>query len=173
MVLGAMENASAFQIAHEYLTGVHVEVLPQDQTSNARMIFPIFSGMTYVSARYSGSYFTPRVEEPWNFNFTGFEKVRNGVWNYWGTLRGQYRIYVLDEAGEFVGDDFDFGPDGHGNRPLNGWVRVARVNVPADVEILDAPAQAIVIGMEVEMDPFGVVRYQFQTAFEAPTASET
>ncbi|CAJ1399569.1 unnamed protein product [Effrenium voratum] len=175
--LGAVELGGQhdFQLVSEGIFGIHVEV--KNDQANASMVYPIYSGMAYVSARYSGA--TPKVTtERRSFGdvtaFNKLQKVKPGVWRVstghhpLSRRPAEIRIYVLDANLRFVDDTFELALSCDAyclvlNKPLEGWVRAAHVVAPEDAEVLDAHARAILVGWDLEVED-GSVRYKFQLA---------
>jgi endo-1,3(4)-beta-glucanase len=161
--LGVVEAASGegHVVVEEGLFGIHAEVRgPPGSPRKVR--FPIYSGMAYVSGNYSG--FTPRITS--ERAITLVEKVRDGVWRFGNSGGIEFRAYVLDASGHFVGPEYHFSADGQLNAPLEGWLRLAKVADAADVSVLDAHAEAILVGCELELlgDLGSTVRYHFSKA---------
>ena len=75
--LSAVESASQEGqiIVKEGLFGVHAEVRGPSGTQR-RILFPIYSGMTYVSGFYTG--FTPKISS--DRALLVIERVSNGIW---------------------------------------------------------------------------------------------
>mmetsp|Transcript_16284 Transcript_16284/g.28455 ORF Transcript_16284/g.28455 Transcript_16284/m.28455 type:complete len:729 (-) Transcript_16284:646-2832(-) len=128
------------------------------QDGEAILTFPIFSGMAYVTGCYSGG-LTPEVSHP-----HGLErrKIRQGIWSFKNRRGIEYRVYVLEKDGTFA--DADFDALGQLNRQLNGYVRLAQVLAPGDVEVLDRHAQAVLVGWKLEVNGNGTVSYNFEKA---------
>jgi len=160
--LGAVEDAfqAGYAVVEEGLFGVRVEIRGPPGTSRA-ISFPVFSGMAYVSARYSGG-FTPRVTS--DQRITAFNKVRNGVWSFRNGGGKTFRVYVLDAGGKPVDNGYNFGADGRLNLALEGWVRTARVLDAGDEVVLDAHASAVIVGCELRITGNGLVHYDFRAA---------
>ncbi|CAK9066692.1 unnamed protein product [Durusdinium trenchii] len=176
--LGAVEIGGQhdFQIIKEGVFGIHVEV--RNPTANVSMMYPIYSGMAYVSARYTGA--TPKITTERSrfgdvFAFNNLVQISKGVWSvstgfhHLSPQSAQLRIYLLDADLGFVDDSFqlELGCERSClllNRPLTGWVRAARVLAPRDVETLDLHAPAIPVGWDLQMEDQGHVRYKFEVA---------
>lgn len=161
----ADDTVLGYTIVEEYLAGIHVRMSDPDD-ARRRVTFPIFAGAAYVSAHFED--FKPRLNiragrDAWRYRLRAVEKVWNGAWRVETADYSEYRVYVLDANLQFI-SDFDFSSTGEGSQALNGWVRIARVNSPADIEVLDRHAQAIAVGFDIELDPGGVWRYVFQKA---------
>jgi len=75
--LSAVERASkeGQVIVKEGLFGVHVEVRGPAGTQR-KILFPIYSGMSYVSGFYTG--FTPKILS--DRTLLVIERVSNGIW---------------------------------------------------------------------------------------------
>lgn len=154
--VGAKEPTSSHVVVSEGLFGVHVEIRgPVGQ----KIMFPIYSGMAYVSGRFSGG-LTPVVSHPQGIE--RLQRVRDGVWTIRNRIGTEFRMYVLNSAGDFVDASYDFDASGRLNRALDGWVRLARVLGASDAQILDAHARAIVVGCDLRVEAGGTVRYAFQ-----------
>lgn len=222
--LGVTEATSAehYSIVREDQLGIHAVVRGDNTDSYVR--FPIYTGMAYISGRYSG--FTPRINSPQGW-IKEVSKVRNGIWSFknnagdpeklwdchyydetqndaWcqanpiidsveykffgpdGTCGDchccqrpeqnpgaeedfgtEFRVYVLDEDGNFAAGEFTNSSDGSGffmDRPLNGWVRIAHVIEDIDRDTLDAHAGTILEGVQLEVHAGGAFTYNFETS---------
>eukprot|EP00930_Biecheleria_cincta_P039685 TRINITY_DN27258_c0_g1_i2.p1 TRINITY_DN27258_c0_g1~~TRINITY_DN27258_c0_g1_i2.p1 ORF type:complete len:651 (+),score=93.78 TRINITY_DN27258_c0_g1_i2:348-2300(+) len=159
--IGAIElpRKRNFAVLGEGLLGAEVEV---KGTGDASVVFPVYSGMAYISGRYSGG-LTPEVSH--HHGIKRLEKVAAGIWSFHNKQQVEYRVYVLNATGDFVDDGCNFNSKGQLSRQLDGWLRVARVLEPSDRWILDAHARAVLTGMELEVDSKGAVQYRFKTAF--------
>ncbi|CAE7470920.1 unnamed protein product [Symbiodinium microadriaticum] len=177
--LGASELvgvSSSFEIGQEGLFGVHVNVKQAD--GETVVMYPIYSGMAYVSGRYYGA--TPHVTtERINFGvvrpFNHLHKVRDGVWSvttghhHLTNTPAEIRLYALTEDLDFVDSSFELNIACQGycismNKQLNGWMRGAHVLESNDADVLDAHAPTILVGWDLKVEPGGVVRYKFETA---------
>ncbi|CAE7245485.1 unnamed protein product [Symbiodinium pilosum] len=176
--LGASQTSgtsSSFEIAKEGLFGVHVNVKRPD--GEVVMMYPIYSGMAYVSARYHAA--TPNVTtERTSFGnlrpFNNLLKIRDGIWSvttghHPTSTPAQLRLYALNANMDFVDSSFELRMGCQGrclfmNKPLDGWMRVAHVLSSYDVDVLDAHAAAIVIGCDLQVKSGGLVRYRFESA---------
>lgn len=226
--LGAVEQTSDqhYAVVREDLIGIHALVRGADNAGRT-IRFPVYSGMAYVSGRYTK--FTPRIESPQGY-IKEVTKVQDGIWHFkndagdpsklwechyyengqndawcqtnpilddghqkwevgykgaggecdpcmcckrpqqdpdqvagdWGT---SYRVYVLDEAGNFAAGDFHNTSSGFAfDRELNGWVRVAHVAEPEDTQTLDAHAPRILEGVHLDVETAAVFHYDFETS---------
>lgn len=82
--------------------------------------------------------------------------------NDYGT---EYRVYVMDEAGNFADGEFTNTSSGFAlDRELTGWVRMAQVANPSDTAALDAHAQRILEAIRLEVDSPQEFRYVFETS---------
>lgn len=163
--LGAFENVgeNSYAVTREGLFGVDIEVRAET-TPNRKIVFPIYSGMAYVSGHYFG--LTPKVTS--ERSLLGVQRVRGGVWSIVNNGRVEFRVYVLDSRGRFVDESFDFDASGTLNRPLQrGWVRMAHVLRPADRAIFDAHAGAVLSGCNLRVFKGGVVQYDFENDGDA------
>jgi endoglucanase Acf2 len=157
--LGAKEATSGdFVAVSEGLFGVHIEVRG---AHHGKILFPIYSGMAYVSGKYSGG-LTPTISHP--HGLQSVAKVAPGIWSFVNRRNVEFRVYVLNEDGSFVGDAVDFDASGRLNQEHVGWVRLAHVIAPSDKQALDKHAPAVVLGCELEVEAGGTVRYSFQKA---------
>ncbi|CAE8638772.1 unnamed protein product [Polarella glacialis] len=155
--LGAVEETSGESvIVKEGLFGIHVEVRGPAGTSR-KIVFPIFSGMAYVSGRYEGG-FTPRVTS--ERALLEVQKIQDGVWRFRNNGGTEFRVYALTFGGDLVDSSFDFDPSGTMTRTLEGWLRVARVSDAQDAAVLDAHASAVLVDWKLQVD-VGRVRYAF------------
>jgi len=146
-------------ITEESLFGVTVQVRGPPDTDR-HISFPIFSGMAYVSGRYSG--FTPVIGSTKDRKVKSVKKVQYGMWSITNDGDTEFRVYVLDAASNFIGSSFDFDNNGVGNAQLDGWVRMAEVRSFEDTKVLDAHARAVVVGMDLEVLAGGAVKYSFK-----------
>jgi len=146
-------------ITEESLFGIWVQVRGPPDTDR-HITFPIFSGMAYVSGRYSG--FTPVIGS--DKLIQSVEKIQNGIWSVKNDGGVEFRVYILDAAGEYIDGSFDFDSKGVGNSELNGWMRMAEVREATDATVLDAHARAIVVGMDLDVLAGGTVKYIFKKA---------
>lgn len=176
--LGAREigGKHSFEVVNEGIFGLHVAV--KNPVANVSMMYPIYSGMAYVSARYFGA--TPKVTtERKNvgdvFAFNKLKKVGTGIWSvttgfhHQSRSPAELRIYVLQANADFVNDSFHLELGCYNsclllNKPLDGWIRVARVISPSDVDVLDAHARAILVGWDLEVEDHGRLWYKFELA---------
>jgi len=156
LALGAREPATKYVIVNEGLFGFDAEVRGH---AGQTIRFPIYSGMMYVSGRFSGG-FTPVVSHP--HGIAKLEKISDGIWSFWNRRNHHFRVYVLDTVGNFVDASYDFDAGGRLSRDLEGWVRLAHVINANDTQVLDAHARSIMVGCELEVEAGGVVRYNFQ-----------
>mmetsp|Transcript_31353 Transcript_31353/g.50427 ORF Transcript_31353/g.50427 Transcript_31353/m.50427 type:complete len:757 (+) Transcript_31353:59-2329(+) len=151
--------ASGPLVVSEGLFGMNV-TLSGDGT--AELTFPIYTGMAYVSGHYSGG-FTPKVSHP--HGIKSLAKVSPGTWSFINRRVQEYRVYVLTDAGDFADETFEFDKDGVLNQMLQGWVRIAHVLTASDVEVLDAHARAVVVGLQLDIDGNGTAfHYRFEKA---------
>ncbi|CAE7039332.1 unnamed protein product [Symbiodinium sp. CCMP2592] len=177
--LGASELvgvSSSFEIGQEGLFGVHVNVKQAD--GETLVMYPIYSGMAYVSGRYYGA--TPHVTtERITFGvvrpFNHLHKVRDGVWSvttghhHLTSTPAELRLYALTQDLDFVDSSFELNIACQGycismNKQLNGWMRGAHVLASDDVDVLDAHAATVLVGWDLKVEPAGIVRYKFETA---------
>lgn len=154
--LGAREQASDYTLVSEGLFGLHAELRG---TAGQRVLFPVYSGMAYVSGRYSGG-FTPTVSH--FHGLASVRKARDGVWTFRNRRGASFRVYVLNSTSGFVDGSYGFDHRGNLNKPLDGWVRIAHVLKDGDTQVLDAHAPAVVIGCKLELEAGGTVRYLFE-----------
>eukprot|EP00434_Breviolum_minutum_P012097 symbB.v1.2.010668.t1/scaffold700.1/size171416/9 len=175
--LGAEEigGRHSFEVVKEGIFGVHVAV--KNPTANVSMMYPIYSGMAYVSARYFGA--TPKVTTERTssgkvFAFNNLQRVRDGIWSVvtgfhpLSRTPAELRIYALHANLDFVNESFQLKLGCHNSclllsKPLDGWIRVSRVISARDVDVLDAHARAIPVGWDLEVEE-GRVRYKFELA---------
>lgn len=148
-------------IIEESVFGIVLQVRGPPDT-NRHITFPIFSGIAYVSGRYSG--FTPVIGGTNDRQVKSVNKVRDGIWSVTNDGGVEFRVYVLDPSGNFIGSSFDFNSNGVGNSKLDGWMRMAEVREAPDTKILDAHARAIVVGMDLDVLAGGTVKYTFKKA---------
>jgi len=165
--LGAVESSGGqgHTIVREGLFGVWAAWRGPAGTSR-KVTYPIFSGMTYVSALFEGG-FTPRITS--QRAITTVHKVGDGIWSFVNNGGVEFRVYALTPEGEPVDGSFDFDAAGKLNGPLEGWIRLARVVEQGDEAVLDAHAGAVLTGVDLEVLAGGAVRY----AFEKPGGSST
>jgi len=158
--LGALELApgSPYVVVKEGLFGIHVEVR-RHSPSPGKVSFPIYSGMAYVSGRFSGG-ITPRITS--ELNVASVRKVHNGIWAFRNGRGSEFRVYALTAIGERVDASYDFDRSGQMNRELDGWVRMAHVVKPGDEKVLDTHAGGVIQGCELQVDADGIVRYMFE-----------
>ncbi|CAE8738748.1 unnamed protein product [Polarella glacialis] len=158
LFLAAKESVlEAPVIVGEGLFGVHVEVASR---GGAKISFPIFNGMAYISGNYSGG-LTPLVSH--EHGLEKQTKASPGIWSFFNRRHIEYRVYVLNHKGVLVDNTYDFDTAGHLNQQLDGWVRIARVLAEGDRKILDAHAEAVVVGCELDVSADGSgVHYKFQ-----------
>lgn len=156
LALGAREGTSDYKVVSEGLFGIHVELRGG---AGQRLLFPIYSGMAYVSGKYSGG-FTPKVSQA--HGLAAVRKVQDGIWSFRNKRGATFRVYVLGSTSGFVDSSYDFDSYGNLNKQLDGWVRVAKVLSDGDVDVLDAHATAVVVGCRLELETGGTVRYAFQ-----------
>lgn len=154
--MGAKEPTSNYTVVSEGLFGFHAEVRG---LFGQKITFPIYSGMAYVSGRFSGG-LTPVISHPDGLDRV--QKVRDGIWAFRNNKGNESRVYVLDAAGNFVDSAYDFDAKGQLNQALDGWVRLAQVLGASDEQILDAHAKAILVGFRLQVEAGGTVRYVFQ-----------
>ncbi|CAK9010947.1 unnamed protein product [Durusdinium trenchii] len=152
--LGALESTAQPVVVKESLFGVHLEM----RSPNGRILFPIYSGMAYVSGFYEGV--TPRITSTRAILAVDF--ISNGIWRLFNNGGKEFRLYALDPAGHFVDETFQFGLDGRMNKAFEGWIRLAEVQSTNDTEVLDRHAQAVLMDWELEVD-YGAVTYSFRT----------
>jgi len=155
--LGAQEPTSDHTIMSEGLFGFHTAL--HGFSSGQKMSFPIYSGMAYVSGRYSGG-FTPTVTH--YHGLASVKKARDGIWSFKNRRGNTFRVYALNSTNGFVDSSYDFDRRGRLNKPLDGWVRIAHVINDTDAQVLDAHARAVVVGCKLELETGGTVRYVFQ-----------
>ncbi|CAE7525989.1 COG3, partial [Symbiodinium necroappetens] len=138
--LGAIENAGQEGpvIVKEGLFGIHVELRGPSGTSR-KMTFPIYSGMAYVSAFYEGG-FTPKITS--QRALLGVDPIQDGVWRLTNNGGREFRLYAILSSGEFADGTYQFNSQGEMNKPFDGWLRLAEVQVAGDVEVLDQHAGA-------------------------------
>jgi len=159
--LGASEDSSSsavHTITKQQLFGIHTTVSGADGYSS--MTFPIYSGMAYVSAQYSN--FTPQLTS--DRAITNIEQVSGGIFSLSNNGGREFRMYVLDNDGNFVDTSYTFSDSGTMNQKFFGWIRLAEVTSKCPTDILDAHAQAIVTGMTLDVREGGRVSYKFETA---------
>eukprot|EP00439_Symbiodinium_sp_Y106_P076325 s28_g15.t1 len=175
--LGASELvgvSSSFEIGQEGVFGVHVNVKQAD--GETLVMYPIYSGMAYVSGRYYGA--TPHVTtERISFGvvrpFNHLHKVRDGVWSvttghhHLTSTPAELRLYALTQDLDFVDSSFELNIACQGycismNKQLNGWMRGAHVLASDDVDVLDAHAATVLVGWDLTVEP-GIARYKFET----------
>jgi endo-1,3(4)-beta-glucanase len=157
-VIGAAEP---FQGSHvvvkEELFGIHAQL----RATNCKATFPVYAGMAFASARYEGAC-TPRI---WSqLGVKSVKKVRAGVWSFQKNSSSfkEYRVYLLTPDGDFVDNSFEFDSQGMLNKQLDGWVRLADVQQPGDVSVLDLYANTVVVGWDLHVEE-GIVQYKFDT----------
>jgi endoglucanase Acf2 len=92
--LSAVERASkeGQVIVKEGLFGVHVEVRVPAGTQR-KILFPIYSGMSYVSGFYTG--FTPKILS--DRALLVIERVSNGIWKLFNN--GGKELWLLPSYG--------------------------------------------------------------------------
>eukprot|EP00434_Breviolum_minutum_P007558 symbB.v1.2.006670.t1/scaffold372.1/size218212/22 len=107
--LGAIEGAGndGQVVVKEGLFGIHAEVRGP-VGSGRKIVFPIYSGMSYVSGLYSG--FTPKITS--DRALLVIERVSNGIWRLLNNGGKEFRLYAVDPAGNFADETFDFHSDG-------------------------------------------------------------
>jgi len=154
--LSTQEPASRHIVTSEDLFGFNAEVRGH---AGQVLGLPIYSGMAYVSGRFSGG-FTPVVSH--HHGLAKIEKVSDGIWTFVNRRGTEFRVYVLDAHGAFVDGSYRFDEHGRLSRTLEGWVRLAHVVEANDTQVLDAHARAIVVGCELEVEAGGIVRYAFR-----------
>jgi len=161
--LSAVEGAhgGGHIILKESLFGVLIQVRGPEGSTRA-ITFPVFSGMAYVSGRYTGG-FTPVIASTKDRQLTSITKVKDGIFSAKNDADVEFRVYVLDAAANFA-SSFDFDGSGVGNQPLDGWVRIAQVLSPEDTKVLDAHAQAVVLGFDLDVKADGKISYSFRKA---------
>lgn len=160
--LGAKEQTatSGHRVVTESLFGIHMEVYG---TSGQQIKFPIFSGGAYLSGHYSGG-FTPKLTSGVRA-LTKVELIRDGVWRFSTNAGKNFRVYLLDESGEFLPSAaYSFDDDGELSRSMHGWVRVAEELSPDDAEVLDTHARAILTDITLQVPSAGKVQYHFSKA---------
>ena len=164
--LGAVESAGpeGHVVVKEGLFGLHAEVRGPSGTDR-RILFPIYSGMAYVSGLYEG--FTPQVTSERALLL--LEPVANGIWRLLNNGGKEFRLYAIDPAGNFADASFEFGPDGKMNKAFHGWIRLAEVQAPEDQAILDLHAPAVLIDWELDVPGGGAVKYHFTKHGSVPT----
>jgi len=165
--LGTVESSGGqgHAIVREGLFGVWAAWRGPTGTSR-QVTYPIFSGMTYVSALFEGG-FTPRITS--ERAITTIHKVGDGIWRFVNNGGVDFRVYALTPAGEPVDGSFDFDAAGQLNGPLEGWIRLARVVEPGDEAVLDAHAGAVLTGVDLEVLAGGAVRYVFEKSGDSST----
>ncbi|CAE8664512.1 unnamed protein product [Polarella glacialis] len=158
LFLAAKESVlEAPVIVGEGLFGVHVEVASR---GGAKISFPIFNGMAYISGNYSGG-LTPLVSH--EHGLEKQTKASPGIWSFFNRRHIEYRVYVLNHKVLLVDNTYEFDTAGRLNQQLDGWVRIARVLAEGDRKILDAHAEAVVVGCELDVSADGSgVHYKFQ-----------
>lgn len=157
--LGSSEAVGeyGFTVTREGLFGVDIEVRPASAPKR-KVVYPIYSGMAYVSGHYFG--LTPRITS--ERSLARVQRVRGGVWSFVNNGQVEFRVYVLDMRGRFVDESFDFDSSGILNKPLQGgWVRMAHVLGASDVAVLDDHARAILSGCSLQVLEGGIVQYDF------------
>merc|ERR1719330_194101 len=147
------------EIQDEGLFGINV--LVKEAEGHGTMEYPIFAGMAYVSVRFAGG-LTPKLEGFHYLHSFSIVKVRNGVWSASSLGFERMRIYALTATGDFVDDSYEWHWDVL-SKPLDGWIRIARVHSDSDLAVLDAHVGRIVTGVELQIDEPGAVQYNFQT----------
>ncbi|CAJ1381997.1 unnamed protein product [Effrenium voratum] len=164
--LGAVESAGpeGHVVVKEGLFGLHAEVRGPSGTDR-RILFPIYSGMAYVSGLYEG--FTPQVTSERALLL--LEPVADGIWRLLNNGGKEFRLYAIDTAGNFADASFEFGPDGKMNKAFHGWIRLAEVQAPEDHAILDLHAPAVLIDWELDVPGGGAVKYHFTKHASVPT----
>jgi len=165
--LGAAEPSGpeGHIVVQEGIFGIRAE-MRGPAASGRKIAYPIFSGMAYISGRYTGG-FTPRITT--GRALVGVERIRSGVWRFLNNGGVEFRVYALRTSGEFVDDSFEFDTNGLMNRPLEGWLRLAHVIEAGDVAVLDAHAGAILVDWQLEVEMGGLVRYAFAKQGAAQT----
>lgn len=127
--------------------------------SNGKSVeFPVFSGMAYVSGKFSG--LTPRIWHP--NGFQELKKVSPGAWNVQNRFGATFRIYGFTNDVSPLDDSFDFDSSGSMNKQLEGWLRLALVPNVGDESALDAHAAAIITDVDVDVMSDGSIHYNFQ-----------
>ena len=164
--LAAVEGASndGQIVVKEGLFGIHAEVRGPPETQR-KILFPIYSGMSYVSGYYEG--FTPRISS--DRALLVVERVSNGIWRLLNNGGKEFRLYAIDPSGSFVDESFEFNPDGTMNKPFEGWIRLAEIQTPEDRTILDQHALAILVDWQLDVESGGSVRYSFTKHAAVPT----
>eukprot|EP00931_Biecheleriopsis_adriatica_P050392 TRINITY_DN29171_c0_g1_i1.p1 TRINITY_DN29171_c0_g1~~TRINITY_DN29171_c0_g1_i1.p1 ORF type:complete len:1288 (+),score=190.70 TRINITY_DN29171_c0_g1_i1:278-3865(+) len=178
--LGCVEiltGSSRLQVVKEGLFGIHAAVT--STTNTAKITYPIYSGMAYISGQYSGGSTPEITTERSDFRelkaFDKIEKISPGIWSvqngYHHMVKEQatFRIYALDDGLDFVGDSFDWVLACNGqclrlNSELSGWIRLARVVKPGDEDVLDAHARAVLVDWDLDVEMGGIVRYSLEKA---------
>ena len=143
-------------VVKEGLFGIHAEVrgLPGTQR---KILFPIYSGMSYVSGYYEG--FTPRISS--DRALLVVEAVSAGIWKLLNNGGKEFRLYAIHPSGNFADNTFQFSLDGRMNKPFEGWIRLAEVQAPEDRAILDQHALAVLVDWQLDVERGGLVRYSF------------
>jgi len=156
--LSAVESASQEGqiIVKEGLFGIHAEVRGPSGTQR-KILFPIYSGMSYVSGFYTG--FTPKISS--DRALLVIERVSNGIWRLLNNGGKEFRVYAIDGSGNFADASVDFHPDGRMTKAFEGWIRLAEVQAPGDREILDFHAPAVLVDWQLEVEADGLIKYSF------------
>lgn len=156
--LSALEVASqeGQTIVKEGLFGVHAEVRGPSGTGR-KILFPIYSGMAYVSGFYTG--FTPKISS--DRALLVVERVSNGIWRLLNNGGKEFRLYALDASGAFADESFDFTAQGTMTKAFEGWIRLAEVQAPEDRDILDFHAAAVLVDWHLELEADGLITYRF------------
>ena len=156
--LGAAENAGQEGpvVVKEGLFGINVELRGPSGTTR-KMTFPIYSGMAYVSAYYEGG-FTPKVTS--ERALLGVDPIQDGVWRLTNNGGREFRLYAILPSGQFADSSYEFDNQGLMNKPFEGWLRLAEVQEPGDVNVLDQHAGAVLTDWDMDLE-LGSLRYQF------------
>lgn len=165
-VRGRSPVGSQHRIVKEDLTGFHAEVRG---SGGRRITFPIYAGSAYVSAFYAGG-LKPMITTAGDTRITEMRRWRDGIWKVRNHHGVEFRVYALDEDGNFAPDSVSFvrRQDRYRrvvwqmNRPFEGWIRIARATRPHDRLILDHHARSVLVGCNVQVEEGGVVRYSFE-----------
>ena len=180
-----MLNDDEYSFTHESSTGVHVQL----GSGSQKITFPIFSGMSYVTAKYEGE-LIPKFFRGFYF-LHGACMVQNGVFEatYGSPIPDEkmytidehdnrvekanlvYRFYLITPSGDFADESYKMIAESgelHLNKPFNGYVRVAQVGgyemESCDDQCLDRlkeSAPAILWDVEIDVRDGGILEYSF------------
>jgi endo-1,3(4)-beta-glucanase len=165
MSLGCAEELDTNHvITKEFLFGVHIDVRGPPPVTR-RITYPIFQGMAYVSALYSGD-ITPEVVA--DAPLLSVTKVSDGIWMFVNEHSVQYRVYAFTERGDWADSTHDFDRNGVMNKKFNGWLRTVHILRVTDIVDLDLHARSVVVDWKLEVEMGGIVRYRFETQAGAP-----